>query len=598
MVAEMVNLKIDKKNVSVPSGTTVLEAAKSVGLRIPTLCYLQGINEIGACKVCVVELKGSDKLVTACNTAVQEGMEISTSSARVRHARRVTVELLLTQHDCNCPTCSRNGNCKLQTLANALGVRNVRLKRELPSQRREESSPSIVRDPQKCVQCYRCVSFCDKVQSLGIWRIAGTGARTTIEPAFGKPLAETDCSYCGQCITHCPVGALTEKNDRDQAWKAIADPDKVVVAQVAPAVRAAWGESLGMSRESATMKRLVATLRHIGFDYVYDTVFTADLTIMEEGTELLGRLAKEGKSKDVKLPLFTSCCPGWVRFLKSQYPELVPNLSSAKSPQQMFGAVAKSYLAKVIGVPAEKIFVISIMPCTAKKYEAGLDVMRSAGYGQDVDLVLTTREMVAMIKEEGVWPEVLEEEEFDSPLGTGTGAGVIFGSTGGVMEAALRSAYFLTTGENPDPDAFKAVRGTKGWKEASFELPGKTLRCAVASGLGNARDLIEAMKQGKVQYDFIEVMACPGGCAGGGGQPISGDDAELHPDRSANLYKIDANLPLRFSHENPQVQELYKEFLGEPGSKVAHHLLHTDQKEWKLCESMQKPVEKRAVNMG
>jgi len=607
MVAEMVTLKIDRKEVQVPAGTTVLEASKTVGLRIPTLCYLEGINEIGACRVCVVELKGKDKLVTACNTVVQEGMEISTASPRVRHARRMAVELLLTQHDCNCPTCSRNGACKLQSLANALGVRNVRLKRELTGQRADESSPSIVRDPQKCILCYRCVSLCDKVQSLGIWRIAGTGARTSIEPAFGQPLAITDCAYCGQCVTHCPVGALSEKNDRDRVWEALSDPEKVVVVQVAPAVRAAWGEGLGMTREAATMKRLVATLRHLGFDYVFDTAFAADLTIMEEGTELLERLTGAGKGHSKRktaagkqehaFPMFTSCCPGWVRFLKTQYPELVPNLSTAKSPQQMFGAVAKAYFASVIGVPVEKLFVVSIMPCTAKKYEAGLDVMSSSAGGPDVDVVLTTRELVAMVKEEGVWPEGLQEEEFDSPMGTATGAAVIFGSTGGVMEAALRSAYFLTTGKNPEPDAFKAVRGPEGWKEATFELPGKSLRCAVVSGLGQARRMLEALKEGKVQYDFVEVMACPGGCAGGGGQPVSGDDRELHVDRSKNLYQIDSSAPIRFSHENPDVQQLYKDFLGKPCSELAHHLLHTDQTKWKLTDRLPASATRRAANM-
>ncbi|MGE5579584.1 MAG: NADH-dependent [FeFe] hydrogenase, group A6 [Bacillota bacterium] len=604
----MVTLKIDRKEVRVAAGTTVLEASKAVGLRIPTLCYLQGVNEIGACRVCVVELKGKDKLITACNTVVQEGMEISTASPRVRHARRMAVELLLTQHDCNCPTCSRNGACKLQSLANALGVRNVRLKREMTGQRADESSPSIVRDPQKCILCYRCVSVCDKVQSLGIWRIAGTGARTAIEPAFGQPLAATDCAYCGQCVTHCPVGALSEKNDRDKAWDALSDPDKVVVVQVAPAVRAAWGEGLGMTREAANMKRLVATLRHLGFDYVFDTAFAADLTIMEEGTELLERLAGAGKGHSKRksnsaatqehvLPMFTSCCPGWVRFLKSQYPELVPNLSTAKSPQQMFGAVAKAHFARAIGVPVEKLFVVSIMPCTAKKYEAGLDAMTSSAGGPDVDLVLTTRELVAMVKEEGVWPEGLAEEEFDSPMGTGTGAAVIFGSTGGVMEAALRSAYFLATGKNPEPDAFKAVRGPAGWKEATFELPGKSLRCAVVSGLGQARQMIEALKEGKAQYDFVEVMACPGGCAGGGGQPVSGDDRELHVDRSKNLYQIDSSAPIRFSHENPDVQQLYKDFLGKPCSELAHHLLHTDQRKWKLSDRLPESAAKRAANM-
>lgn len=592
---KMVTLKIDRRTVEVKQGTTILEAAKSIGLRIPTLCYLKGINEIGACRVCVVELKGSAKLVTACNTVVQEGMEVLTSSPRVRHARRVTVELMLTEHNCNCPTCARNGNCRLQTLANALGVRNVRLGNVLTGQRKEESSPSIVRDPQKCILCYRCVSLCDKVQTLGIWRIGGTGARTSIEPPFGRSLAQTDCAYCGQCVTHCPVGALTEKSDRDRVWEALSDPETVTIVQVAPAVRAAWGETLGMPRETATLKRLVATLRHLGFDYVLDTCFAADLTIMEEGTELLQRLSGENVKGDQRFPMFTSCCPGWIRFLKGQYPELVGNLSSAKSPQQMFGAIAKTYYSQVMGIPAEKICVVSIMPCTAKKYEANLDTMRSAGFGQDVDIVITTRELCAMIREEGVLPERLEEEEFDSILGDSTGAAVIFGATGGVMEAALRSAYYLVTGKNADPDAFKAVRGPDGWKEASFDLPGRTLKCAVVHGLGNARRLIEALKDGTHQYDFVEVMACPGGCAGGGGQPICSDDNDVSPARTQNLYALDAAAPLRFSHENPSIKTLYQDFLGRPGSELAHKLLHTDQKEWKMNEGSVKASEtKRA----
>lgn len=579
---KMVSLKIDRHTVQVKAGTTILEAAKSIGLRIPTLCYLEGINEIGACRVCVVELKGSAKLVTACNTVAQEGMEILTVSPRVRHARRMAVEMMLTQHNCDCPTCTRNGNCKLQTLANRLGVRNVRLSKETIGQRKDDSSPSIVRDPQKCVLCYRCVSVCDKVQSLGVWRIGGTGARTRVEPAFGHPLATTDCAYCGQCVTHCPVGALSEKSDRDKVWDALWDPERITVVQVAPAVRAAWGEALGMPREAATLKRLVATLRHLGFDYVLDTCFTADLTIMEEGSELVERLTGKKVKGLPQFPMFTSCCPGWVRFLKGQYPELVGNLSSAKSPQQMFGAIAKTYYAEVLGVPAHKLFVVSIMPCTAKKYEAGLETMRSAGSGQDVDVVLTTRELCAMIKEEGVLAESLAEEEFDSVLGDSTGAAVIFGTTGGVMEAALRSGYYLVTGKNPEPDAFKAVRGQQGWKEATFELPGRTLKCAVVSGLGNARRLVEALKDGNVQYDFVEVMACPGGCVGGGGQPISQEDQDLSPIRTQNLYALDAAAPIRFSHENPSVQTLYKDYLGKPGSETAHHLLHTDQKEWDM----------------
>ncbi|HHX10367.1 MAG TPA: 2Fe-2S iron-sulfur cluster binding domain-containing protein [Firmicutes bacterium] len=579
----MVKLTIDNKVVEVPEGTTILEAAQQAQLRIPTLCYLKDINEVGACRVCVVELEGSKQLVTACNTAVQEGMKIRTASARVRHARRMAVELLLTQHDSNCPTCSRNGNCKLQNLARDLGVRDVRLNKEIPIQRKDTSTPSIVRDPKKCIMCYRCVSFCDKVQSLAIWRISGTGARTLIEPAYGARLGESDCALCGQCITHCPVGALSEKDETDRAWELLADPDTITVVQVAPAVRAAWGEPLDIPAELATPGRLVAALKHLGFDYVFDTSFTADLTIMEEGTELLERLGvKEGSHKPGPLPLFTSCCPGWVRFAKTQYPELLPNISSTKSPQQMFGAVAKTYYAQILDVPADKIAVISIMPCTAKKYEAGLSVMNQAGSGQDVDLVLTTREMCAMIKEEGVQAQLLPEEEWDTPLGVSSGAGVIFGATGGVMEAALRSAYALVTGKNPEPDAFTKVRGLEGWKESKFVLPGKTLRVAVVHGLGNARKLIEAMKQGQVEYDFVEVMACPGGCAGGGGQPISVEDEERAGARSQMLYALDDKAAIRCSHENPAVKEVYEKFLSEPGSELAHKLLHTDQTTWEI----------------
>ena len=591
----MVKLFIDGRLIEVPEGTTILDAATKSRLRIPTLCYLEGINEIGACRVCVVELKDAQKLVTACNTVVQEGMEVFTASARVRHARRMAVELLLTQHDCNCPTCPRNGNCKLQSLAHDLGVRDVRLDKDLPVQKKDESTPSIVRDPKKCIMCYRCVSLCDKIQSLGVWRISGTGARTAIEPAYGRRLGESDCAFCGQCVTHCPVGALSEKDETDRAWELISDPDKITVVQVAPAVRAAWGEGLDMPPELATPGRMVATLKHLGFDYVFDTCFTADLTIMEEGTELLERLGvKESHHKPGPLPLFTSCCPGWVRFAKTQYPEIMPNISSTKSPQQMFGAVAKTYYAQLLGVPAEKIAVISIMPCTAKKYEAGLSVMNQAGAGQDVDLVLTTRELCALIKEEGVQAERLAEEEWDTPLGVSTGAGVIFGATGGVMEAALRSAYFLVTGKNPEPTAFTEVRGLDGWKEAKFVLPGKTLKVAVAHGLGNARKLIEAIKQGQADYDFVEIMACPGGCAGGGGQPISVDDEELAGDRARILYGLDDQADLRFSHENPAVQDIYNEFFGEPGSELAHKLLHTNQNGWEI--STAKPRRRRVFS--
>lgn len=573
----MVNLTIDHIPVTVPEGTTILDAARSAGIHIPSLCYLRGVNEIGACRVCVVELGGMDRLVPACNNVVEEGMEVLTSSPKVRETRRINVELLLSQHDCHCATCVRSGNCSLQTIANDLNILDLPFEKKVPETRWDRSFP-LFRDASKCIKCMRCIQICDKVQTLNIWDVAATGSRTTVDVSLNRKITQADCSLCGQCITHCPVGALRERDDTRQVFEALADPNKITVVQVAPAVRTAWGEFMGLSPEQATVKRMVAALRRIGFDYIFDTNFAADLTIMEEGSEFLQRLKNPGA---FKAPMFTSCCPGWVRFLKSQYPDMVSQLSTAKSPQQMFGAVAKSYYAQLLGVDPQRIYSVSIMPCLAKKQEAALPTMESAGAGPDVDVVLTTRELSRMIRAEHIIPAELKEEEFDEPLGVASGAGIIFGATGGVMEAALRSAYCLVTGKNPSPDAFRDVRGMDGWKEATFHIADTPIRVAVVSGLGNARRLIQALRRGEVQYNFVEVMACPGGCSGGGGQPIH-DGQELAESRSEKLYGLDAIADLRFSHENPSVQRLYKDFLVRPLSEKAHHLLHTDHTAWEM----------------
>ena len=574
----MVTLTIDKKTVRVPEGTTILEAARSAKLNIPTLCYLKELNEIGACRICMVEVEGHERLVPSCNNVVAEGMVVHTNSPRVREARRVNLRLLLSQHDVCCTKCTRSGNCKLQELCNDYNLLGDHYIKDLRSTPDDFSNP-VVRVENRCIKCMRCVQVCEKVQGMGIWDLMGTGSHTTIGVAKTRTLGESDCTFCGQCITHCPVGGLQERDDTGKVFDALADPKKITVVQVAPAVRSAWAEHFHLDPKFATAQRMVTALKQMGFDYVFDTNFAADLTIMEEGSEFVRRFTHRGK---YKWPMFTSCCPGWVRFIKGQFPAYVEQLSTAKSPQAMFGAVAKSYFAKKIGADPHDIFVVSVMPCTAKKAEAALPNLNDACGEADVDVVLTTREIVRMFRGEQINPAVLDETPFDSPLGTGTGAAVIFGATGGVMDAALRSAYYLITGENPDPDAFTAVRGMDGWKEAVFSIPGAgDVRVAVVSGLGNTRKLMHALDEGTVDYDFVEVMACPGGCAGGGGQPIH-DGVEMAECRGDVLWNLDKNDKLRFSHENSDVLALYHEYLKEPMSERAHHLLHTDHHGWKM----------------
>ena len=574
----MVKLTIDGREAIVPEGTTILEAAASIGIRIPTLCYLKDINEISACRICVVEVENSERLVTACTEKVSEGMVVFTNSRRARSARELNLKMILSQHDGDCTTCVRSGNCSLQDLSSELNIIDNPYPKDVPKNEWPENS-YLIRKESKCIKCMRCVQVCDNIQTLKVWDVKGSGSRTTVGVRLNRVFTEADCALCGQCITHCPTGALTIRDDTEKVSAALDDPTITTVVQVAPAVRTAWAEQLGLSREQATVGKMAAALRALGFDYVFDTNFSADLTIMEEGSEFVERFTHRDQ---YNWPMFTSCCPGWVRFVKSQYPEYTTNLSTAKSPQAMFGAVAKSYFAEKIGVDPHKMRVISVMPCTAKKAEADIPNLKDACGDPDVDVVITTRELGRLLKmyHVNVWD--LKDEPFDSPLGSGTGAAVIFGATGGVMDAALRSAYYLVTGENPPADAFTAVRGMKGWKEAAFEVPGAgTVRVAVASGLGNTRALMEAVKSGEVRYDFVEIMACPGGCSGGGGQPIH-DGAELADTRGNVLWNLDKNSALRFSHENPDVQALYSEYLEKPLGRRSHHLLHTDLTEWEM----------------
>ncbi len=600
----MVRVTIDGKAIEVAAGTTILDAARSAGIRIPTLCFLKETNEVAACRVCVVEIEGADRLAAACNTPCEDGMVIKTNTKRVRNARKANVQLILSQHNTSCTSCMRDGNCALQEISKELNIFK-HVDEVDPRPFRWDASLPLIRDDSKCIQCFRCYNECEKIQDLAVWDVIGTGRNSRIGIGPDKGALTEICSLCGQCITHCPTGALTARDDTEKFYAAIDDPELVTVVQIAPAVRSAYGEMIGLPDELATEKRMAAAVKALGVDYVFDTNFSADLTIMEEGSEFLEFLGKkaempqyfkegaDGKVRRGDLPMFTSCCPGWVRYMKIKYPELVPQLSSAKSPQQMFGAVTKTYFADKIGVDPSKIFCISIMPCSAKKFECDVDAVNDARKVKtdseglkDVDMVLTTRELSRLLRTVNV--AELDEIEFDSPLGSGTGAAVIFGRTGGVMEAALRSAYYLVVGENPDPDAFcqmgrdgTAAGKDRPWKEAEHKVGPAVVRTAVTSGLANTHKLIEALKAGEVSYDFVEIMACPGGCAGGGGQPIH-DGQECAYARGGKLDTLDVNNPIRYSHENSDVQALYSEYLEKPLSHLSHTLLHTDQTEWSL----------------
>lgn len=567
----MVNLKINGQDVCVPEGYTILDAAREVGINIPTLCYLKDINQIGACRMCLVEVKGARALQAACVYPVAEGIEVFTNSEKARNARRLTLELILSNHERKCLTCIRNRNCELQSLAEELGVDDIRFEGENLKYEIDDESTSIIRDNSKCVLCRRCIGACDN-QQISVISCVNRGFSTEIGAAFGQSMADVGCIYCGQCIVSCPVGALYEKNDIPKVQRAIDNPEKHVVVQTAPAVRAALGEEFGLPMGTPVTGKMVAALRRLGFDKVFDTDTAADVTIMEEGTEFIERFTKQEK-----LPLITSCSPGWVKFCEHYYPEFLDNLSTAKSPMEIFGAIIKSYYAEKSGIAKEDIYSVAIMPCTSKKFEASRPEHSSSGT-QDIDASLTTRELARMIKQAGINFAELPDEEFDQPFGMATGAGVIFGTTGGVMEAAIRTVYEILEKKPLENLNVTEVRGLEGVKEATLKIAGKDVKIAVAHGTKNARTILEKVKAGE-HYDFIEVMACPGGCIHGGGQPIVDSKTKATVDvkalRAKALYSEDEASTLRKSHENPYVQTLYKEYFGEPCSHKAHELLHT-----------------------
>lgn len=573
---EEIKVKINGMEVSVPKGATILEACRIAHIDVPTLCYMKGVNEIGACRMCVVEVVGAKTLVTACvYPCDRDGMEIRTNTKRVIDARKKTLQLMLSNHNCVCLSCVRSGNCELQALAQKYGINDIeRYAGAKTPSKVDESASHMIRDNSKCILCRRCVAACTEFQGIGVIGANMRGFKTNIGSAFKMGLGETSCVACGQCIAVCPTGALREKSCIAEVFEEIADPTKVVLVQTAPAVRAALGESFGNPIGTDVQGKLAAALRRLGFDKVFDTNFGADLTIMEESCEFIERL-KKGRN----LPLITSCSPGWVKYCEHYYPEMTDNLSSCKSPQQMFGAVAKSYWAEKTGVDPKKVVVVSVMPCTAKKYEINRPDEAANGM-PDVDYVLTTRELAHMINMTGIEFNDLPDEEFDAPLGSGTGAAVIFGATGGVMEAALRTAVEKITGQSAPAVDFREVRGVEGIKEATYKIAGAgDVKVAVASGLANARVLLDRVKSGEADYQFIEIMGCPGGCVNGGGQPqvpySIRNFVDVRAERAKVLYDLDANNPMRKSHENPDVLELYANYLEEPGSEKAHRLLHT-----------------------
>ena len=569
----MVNLKINNIPVQVKEGTTILDAAKSVGINIPTLCYLKDINEIGACRVCVVEVKGARSLVASCVYPVNEGMEVFTNTEKVRKSRKTTIELLMSDHKKECLSCVRSTNCELQTLSNEYGCDAAAFQGERNLSEPDDSTSYLVRDNEKCILCRRCVATCKSVQQVAVIAPSRRGFKTHIGCAFESDLADVPCVACGQCIAVCPTGALHEREEIDNVREAIADPEKVVVVAPAPAVRAAIGEEFGNPVGTNTEGKMFTALRMLGFDKVFDVNFAADLTIMEEANELVERVKEGGK-----LPMFTSCSPGWIRYVEYYYPELIPNLSSCKSPMQMFGATVKTYYAQKEGIDPKNIYVVGVMPCTAKKFERTRDDQSASDY-PEIDAVLTTRELAKMIRTAGILYNELPDGTFDNPLGEFTGAGVIFGATGGVMEAALRTAAETITGKSLDAVDYKAVRGMQGIKEAEYDLNGLKVKVAVASGLTNAKALCEKIRKGECDYTFVEVMCCPGGCINGGGQPIQSAytrrTVDIKGKRAKALYDEDKKSDIRKSHENPAVNSLYKEFFGAPGSHKAHEILHT-----------------------
>lgn len=583
MEKKMVTIKINETEYHVQDSITILDACKHAGIEVPTLCYLEDVSHNASCAVCVVEVKGARSLVRSCSTCVREGIEITTTSSRIRDARKTSVELLLANHPKDCLSCLRNQNCELQSLAATLGVKESRFVRTKKEEPCDLTSPSIMRDPNKCILCGRCVAVCANVQTVYAIDISKRGTKSKVSTYMEKGLGNVACTNCGQCALVCPTGAIVERDDTDKVFEEILNPDKVVIVQTAPAIRIGIGEAMGMTPGALVTGQMVAGLRRLGFDKVFDTQFTADLTIMEEGHELLRRIKHNGT-----LPMITSCSPGWIKFAEHFFPKSLDHLSTCKSPQQMFGSVAKTFYAAKTGIDPRKMIVVSVMPCTAKKYEARRPEMMSAfeywkdkrGWSDDdafydVDYVLTTRELARMFKESGVRFATLPSEEFDSPLGESTGAGVIFGATGGVMEAALRTVYEVVTGSPLADINFTPVRGMEGIKEAEVDMDGLKVKVAVAHTLKNARALLEQIEQGKSPYAFIEIMTCPGGCLGGGGQPIP-TTWEIRSKRADSIYKEDAGKPIRKSHENPEIAALYKEFLKEPLGHLSHQLLHTE----------------------